>query len=138
MYMALGGILFAFLESWTYVDAFYFCFVSLTTIGVRSSKKKYGHSPISYILFFQFGDLVPDKHEFIVIMLIYLGVGLAVTTMCIDLVGIQYVQKIHYFGRKFRGTDLLQLLKRKRAIERKLAMGDVGGAVNMIHQIMEQ
>lgn len=72
------------------------------------------------------------------IMLIYLGVGLAVTTMCIDLVGIQYVQKIHYFGRKFRGTDLLQLLKRKRAIERKLAMGDVGGAVNMIHQIMEQ
>uniref|UniRef100_A0A914DZT8 Potassium channel domain-containing protein n=2 Tax=Acrobeloides nanus TaxID=290746 RepID=A0A914DZT8_9BILA len=100
LYMALGGILFAFLESWTYVDAFYFCFVSLTTIG--------------------FGDLVPDRHEFIVIMLIYLGVGLAVTTMCIDLVGIQY------------------LLKRKRAIERKLAMGDVGGAVNMIHQIMEE
>lgn len=56
-------------------------------------------------------------------MLIYLGVGLAVTTMCIDLVGIQYIQKIHYFGRKFRGTDLLQLLKRKRMIERRLAMG---------------
>lgn len=49
------------------MDSFYYCFVSLTTIG--------------------FGDLVPEKHEYIVLMLIYLGVGLAITTMCIDLVG---------------------------------------------------
>lgn len=26
--------------------------------------------------------------------------GLAITTMCIDLVGVQYIRKIHYFGRK--------------------------------------
>uniref|UniRef100_A0A0K0E5E6 Potassium channel domain-containing protein n=1 Tax=Strongyloides stercoralis TaxID=6248 RepID=A0A0K0E5E6_STRER len=103
LYIALGGILFAILESWTYMDAFYYCFVSLTTIG--------------------FGDFVPERHEYIVIMLIYLFVGLAVTTMCIDLVGIQYIQKIHYFGRKFRGTDILQLLKRKRMIERRIALG---------------
>jgi len=44
-YIALGGVLFAVLESWTYMDAFYYCFVSLTTIG--------------------FGDLVPDRHEYI-------------------------------------------------------------------------
>ncbi|VDN01352.1 unnamed protein product [Thelazia callipaeda] len=56
-------------------------------------------------------------------MLIYLGFGLAVTTMCIDLVGIHYIQKIHYFGRKFCGTDVFQLLRRKRMIERRLAMG---------------
>lgn len=43
LYIAFGGVLFALLESWTYVDAFYFSFVSLTTIG--------------------FGDLVPDRHE---------------------------------------------------------------------------
>ena len=43
LYIAFGGVLFAVLESWTYVDAFYFSFVSLTTIG--------------------FGDLVPDRHE---------------------------------------------------------------------------
>uniref|UniRef100_A0A0N5A490 Ion_trans_2 domain-containing protein n=1 Tax=Parastrongyloides trichosuri TaxID=131310 RepID=A0A0N5A490_PARTI len=103
LYIALGGVLFAILESWTYMDAFYYCFVSLTTIG--------------------FGDFVPERHEYIIIMLIYLGVGLAVTTMCIDLVGIQYIQKIHYFGRKFRGTDILQLLKRKRMIERRIALG---------------
>lgn len=57
-------------------------------------------------------------------MLVYLGVGLAVTTMCIDLVGIQYIQKIHYFGRKFKGTDILQILRRKRMLERRFAMGD--------------
>lgn len=57
-------------------------------------------------------------------MLIYLGVGLAVTTMCIDLVGIQYIQKIHYFGRKFKGTDILQILRRRRMLERRFAMGE--------------
>lgn len=72
-------------------------------------------------------------------MLVYLGVGLAVTTMCIDLVGIQYIQKIHYFGRKFRGTDLLHLLKRKRMIERRLAMGQGEEILQMyIQQITSQ
>lgn len=28
--------------------------------------------------------------------------GLAITTMCIDLVGVQYIRKIHYFGRKIQ------------------------------------
>lgn len=45
LYIAFGGVLFSVLESWTYVDAFYFSFVSLTTIG--------------------FGDLVPDRHEYL-------------------------------------------------------------------------
>ncbi|CAJ0576425.1 unnamed protein product, partial [Mesorhabditis spiculigera] len=112
LYIAFGGLLFMFLEDWSYMDAFYYSFISLTTIG--------------------FGDIVPENHDYIVVMLLYLGVGLAVTTMCIDLVGIQYIQKIHYFGRKFKGTDLLQLLKRKRAIERHLMRS---GATN--EQVME-
>ncbi|KAL3993661.1 Ion channel family protein [Acanthocheilonema viteae] len=101
-YIAFGGFLFASFEPWTYTDAFYFCFVSLTTIG--------------------FGDLVPESQEYVPLMLVYLGIGLAVTTMCIDLVGIQYIQKIHYFGRKFRHTDILQLLKRRQMIEQGLTI----------------
>ncbi|GMT13211.1 hypothetical protein PFISCL1PPCAC_4508, partial [Pristionchus fissidentatus] len=118
LYIAFGGVLFAILEGWTYMDAFYYSFISLTTIG--------------------FGDIVPENHDYIVLMLIYLGVGLAVTTMCIDLVGIQYIQKIHYFGRKFRGTDLLHLLKRKRMIERRLAMGQGEEILQMYIQHIQQ
>ncbi|CAD5210231.1 unnamed protein product [Bursaphelenchus okinawaensis] len=118
LYIAFGGVLFSYIESWSYMDAFYYCFVSLTTIG--------------------FGDLVPERHEYILLMLIYLGVGLAVTTMCIDLVGIKYIQKIHYFGRKFRGTDILQMLKRRRMIERKLAMGNTEDVMQMIHHVVQE
>ncbi|PAV56078.1 hypothetical protein WR25_06634 [Diploscapter pachys] len=118
LYIAFGGILFSFLEKWTYMDAFYFSFISLTTIG--------------------FGDITPNNHDYIVVMLVYLGVGLAVTTMCIDLVGIQYIQKIHYFGRKFKGTDIFQLLKRKRIIERKLATGHADEILQIFQQIQEK
>ncbi|KAK5983391.1 hypothetical protein GCK32_010982 [Trichostrongylus colubriformis] len=117
LYIAFGGVLFSFLEGWTYMDAFYYSFISLTNIG--------------------FGDIVPENHDYIVLMLAYLGIGLAVTTMCIDLVGIQYIQKIHYFGRKFRGTDLLHLLKRKRMIERRLAMGQGEEILQMYIQQMQ-
>ncbi|VDN23200.1 unnamed protein product [Gongylonema pulchrum] len=49
-----------------------------------------------------FGDIVPIKREYFLIDLFYIIVGLAITTMCIDLVGIQYIRKIHYFGRAIK------------------------------------
>jgi hypothetical protein len=58
--------------------------------------------------------------------------------MAIDLVGITYITKIHYFGRKFRGTDILQLLKRKRALERQLAMGNTDEFLHMVQQIAQE
>uniref|UniRef100_A0A914YDD9 Potassium channel domain-containing protein n=1 Tax=Panagrolaimus superbus TaxID=310955 RepID=A0A914YDD9_9BILA len=49
-----------------------------------------------------FGDIVPVKQQFFVFDLFYIIIGLAITTMCIDLVGIQYIRKIHYFGRAIK------------------------------------
>ena len=39
---------------------------------------------------------------YLYVILLYIVVGLAITTMCIDLVGVQYIRKIHYFGRKLQ------------------------------------
>jgi hypothetical protein len=33
-YTALGGLLFRSWEGWAYFDAFYFCFVTMATIGI--------------------------------------------------------------------------------------------------------
>lgn len=49
-----------------------------------------------------FGDLIPEKDAQIFLILLYILIGLAITTMCIDLVGVQYIRKIHYFGRKIQ------------------------------------
>lgn len=50
-------------ERWDFMDAFYFCFVTVTTIG--------------------FGDIVPQNVDFLPATLCYIIVGLIITTMCI-------------------------------------------------------
>uniref|UniRef100_A0A914BVB1 Potassium channel domain-containing protein n=2 Tax=Acrobeloides nanus TaxID=290746 RepID=A0A914BVB1_9BILA len=78
-YMAIGAILLASWERWGFFEGFYFSFITMTTVG--------------------FGDIVPINQRFFMFDLCYIIIGLAITTMCIDLVGIQYIRKIHYFGR---------------------------------------
>uniref|UniRef100_A0A915B396 Potassium channel domain-containing protein n=1 Tax=Parascaris univalens TaxID=6257 RepID=A0A915B396_PARUN len=80
--IAVGAILLSSWESWDFFSGFYFSFITMTTVG--------------------FGDIVPVKQKFLFFDLFYIIVGLAITTMCIDLVGIQYIRKIHYFGRAIR------------------------------------
>ncbi|EPB72805.1 Ion channel [Ancylostoma ceylanicum] len=81
-YMAVGAVLLGSWENWQFFSGFYFSFITMTTVG--------------------FGDIVPVNREFYLLDLCYIIVGLAITTMCIDLVGIQYIRKIHYFGRAIK------------------------------------
>ncbi|VDK48481.1 unnamed protein product [Anisakis simplex] len=81
-YIAVGAVLLSTWESWDFLSGFYFSFITMTTVG--------------------FGDIVPVKQKFFLIDLFYIIIGLAITTMCIDLVGIQYIRKIHYFGRAIK------------------------------------
>ncbi|VDK48407.1 unnamed protein product [Anisakis simplex] len=78
-YTAGGAFLMQLWENWTFMEAFYFCFVTVTTIG--------------------FGDIVPQNVDFLPATLAYIIVGLIITTMCIDLVGSAYIRDIHFYGR---------------------------------------
>ncbi|CAK5096632.1 unnamed protein product [Meloidogyne enterolobii] len=101
-YMSIGALLLASWENWALFDGFYYSFITMTTVG--------------------FGDLVPTKREFYIIDLFYIVVGLAITTMCIDLVGIEYIEKIHYFGRAISGA--------------RFALVNVGGKMVRVPDLM--
>lgn len=47
-----------------------------------------------------FGDFVPKEQLYMFFTIIYIVIGLAITTMCIDLAGTEYIRKIHFVGQK--------------------------------------
>ncbi|XP_066140509.1 TWiK family of potassium channels protein 18-like [Euwallacea fornicatus] len=65
-YMLIGAAVFMVWESWDFFPSFYFVFVSMSTIG--------------------FGDIVPEKPIYMILSIVYLCFGLALMTMCIQVV----------------------------------------------------
>lgn len=92
-YMMFGAAVFSIWEGWNFFDALYFVFISMSTIG--------------------FGDLVPQHPKVMVGTFAYLLFGLALTSMCINVVQ----EKIHatflrakmQIGEKM-GFDLDQIM----------------------------
>ncbi|KAF7637380.1 hypothetical protein Mgra_00003125 [Meloidogyne graminicola] len=92
-YLVTGSVLFCLWEEWTFLDSFYFCYVSLTTIG--------------------FGDKFPggsvgnnkEAQEKLVITSIYLLAGMALLAMCFNLAQEEVVNKVAWLANKFRTRD---------------------------------
>nr|CAD2177859.1 unnamed protein product [Meloidogyne enterolobii] len=92
-YLVTGSILFCLWEEWTFLDSFYFCYVSLTTIG--------------------FGDKFPggsvgsnkEAQEKLVITSIYLLAGMALLAMCFNLAQEEVVNKVAWLANKFKTRD---------------------------------
>lgn len=89
-YLAVGALLFTLWErDWNYLIGFYFCFVTLSTIG--------------------FGDYVPGtsldawaSQAKLVLCALYLLVGLALLAMCFDLMQEQAKSQLRNLGRRLR------------------------------------
>ncbi|CAI4222244.1 unnamed protein product [Auanema sp. JU1783] len=92
-YLSAGTILFKIWEGWTFLESFYFCYISLTTIG--------------------FGDRFPgasvgndkDSQEKLVITSVYLLFGMALLAMCFNLAQEQVQNKTRWIADKFRSKE---------------------------------
>ncbi len=87
LYLTLGAILFSIWENWSFLDSFYFCFITVTTIG--------------------FGDFVPGaaltnaaEKEKLISAAAYILFGLVLIAMCVNLMKEQLSQKIKRVANK--------------------------------------
>ncbi|XP_015517260.2 TWiK family of potassium channels protein 7 [Neodiprion lecontei] len=91
LYLSCGaGMFMLWEEDWGFFEGFYFCFVTMTTIG--------------------FGDLVPKKPKYMLLCTLYILVGLALTSTIIELVRRQYAQSWRQL--QALGGPLAEALKR--------------------------
>ncbi|XP_064642148.1 potassium channel subfamily K member 18-like isoform X2 [Lineus longissimus] len=81
-YMFFGSLLFRLWEDWTILEAFYFCFITMTTIG--------------------FGDIIPEHPNFMLLCTLYLILGLAIMSMCFELAETEYVKRMNTVRRGFK------------------------------------
>lgn len=66
MYIFSGAVIYCYWEGWDFFASFYFVFISMSTIG--------------------FGDYVPHHPICMIVSIIYLVFGLALMSMCINVV----------------------------------------------------
>jgi uncharacterized membrane protein SpoIIM required for sporulation len=66
IYIFVGAVIYWTWENWGFFESFYFVFISMSTIG--------------------FGDFVPQHPIYLMASIVYLVFGLALTSMCINVV----------------------------------------------------
>ncbi len=92
LYILIGAALFNIFENWSMIEAGYFCYITLATIG--------------------FGDFVPGQKEDdpnsgvkLVCGAIYVLFGMAILAMCFDLMQEEIIAKFTWLGKKIGIVD---------------------------------
>ncbi|GBP32456.1 Potassium channel subfamily K member 18 [Eumeta japonica] len=84
LYILAGAVLFCLRENWTFFESFYFVFISMSTIGL--------------------GDLAPNHPMFMMSSILYLVFGLALTSMCINVVQVKLSDTFKQASAKLGAT----------------------------------
>ncbi|CAL2031059.1 unnamed protein product [Caenorhabditis brenneri] len=92
-YMTISACVYTILEPmWSFLDSFYFCLVSLLTVG--------------------FGDLYPSGTvEYMLCSIVFIFIGLILTTLAVDVSGSVGIAKMHSIGRGFDAMKMLNALR---------------------------
>ncbi|XP_021362018.1 potassium channel subfamily K member 4-like [Mizuhopecten yessoensis] len=112
IYLLIGCMMYPAWEDWSFLDSFYFVFISMSTIG--------------------FGDILPAHPKFFLISGIYLFIGLSLISMCIN-VGIEFFTKTIKRAKK-----RMNKAKDKMAEISKEKMSEVGKHMDKAKDKMSQ
>lgn len=93
VYILLGAMMYSIWEEWNFVEAVYFVFISLATIG--------------------FGDVLPKHQKFFIFSSIYMFIGLSLVSMCITVA-------VEFFNEQAKRAKL-KVEKAKKKIGAKVS-----------------
>ncbi|XP_065349235.1 TWiK family of potassium channels protein 7 isoform X1 [Cloeon dipterum] len=105
IYILVGATLYCMWEDWTFFEAFYFVFISMSTIG--------------------FGDYVPKHPMFMMGSIVYLVFGLALTSMCINVVQLKLSDSFRQASSKIGASFGLRLAAAAAEEEARTTPGQV-------------
>lgn len=116
-YMFFGASIHCMWENWSFFDAFYFVFISISTIGelMENSTQFIFQFEGFFFLPTGFGDLIPSTGWHMVISIIYLVFGLALTSMCINVVQLKLSDHFRHASSKIIGLQMAEAASQNSA-----------------------
>lgn len=102
-YILCGAAVYSLWEEWSFFEASYFVFISMSTIG--------------------FGDYVPKHPMFMMASIVYLVFGMALTSMCINVVQVKLSDSFRQASAKISASIGMVMAEQEAEEEARKSMG---------------